>query len=153
LVEFALVLPVFMMVLLGMMTGGLAYSRKLSVSGAAREGARYGATLPITASLPTDAWLTKVATVTVSSGEGELASDKPGQSVCIAYVPGAGSPRRRDQVGTAVSFTDAPCIANDGRAGESRVQVVTKRSSKLEALVWSRDLSLSAQAVARFEAQ
>jgi hypothetical protein len=153
LVEFALVLPVFMMVLLGMMTGGLAYSRKLSVSGAAREGARYGATLPITASLPTDAWLAKVAGVTVSSGEGELAADKPGQSVCVAYVPGAGSPRRRDQVGSAVSFSDAPCIADDGRAGETRVQVVTQRASKLEALVWSRDLALSAQAVARFEAQ
>lgn len=153
LVEFALVLPVFMMLLLGMMTGGLAYNRKLSVSAAAREGARYGATLPITASLPVDAWLTKVALLTVSSGEGELAADKPGQSVCVAYVPGGGTPRRRDQVGTAVSFSDGPCIANDGRAGETRVQVVAARTSKLEALVFSRDLALRAQAVARFEAQ
>src|SRR4051794_13996066 len=61
LVEFVLVLPVFMLLLLGMLTGGLAYSRKLSVAQAAREGARYGATLPITGTLPTDAWLAKVA--------------------------------------------------------------------------------------------
>jgi hypothetical protein len=152
-VEFALVLPVFMMLLLGMLTGGLAYSRKLSVSGAAREGARYGATLPITTSLPTDPWLTKVAQVTVGSGEGELESDEPGQSVCIAYVPGAGSPRRREQVGSAVTFANAPCIADDGRTGETRVQVVTERTSTMEALVFSRDLSLRSQAVARFEAQ
>lgn len=153
LVEFALVLPVFMMLLLGMFTGGLAFSRKTSVSQAAREGARYGATLPITASLPADAWLTKVADLTTASADGELGATQPGQHLCVAYVPGAGPPRRRDQVGTAVSFSNATCVADDGRSGETRVQVVTGRTSKLEALLFSRDLDLAAQAVARFEAQ
>jgi hypothetical protein len=152
LVEFALVLPIFMLLLLGMFTGGLAYSRKTSVSQAAREGARYGATLPITSSLPVDAWLDKVAAITIDSGDGELAPTQLGQSVCVAYVPGAGSPRRRQQVGTAVSFSNGTCIGDDGRAGETRVQIVTHRTSKFEALVFSRDLDLTARAVARFEA-
>jgi len=142
-----------MMVLLGMMTGGLAYSRKLSVTQATREGARFAATLPVTGALPIDPWLDRVAQLTIDSGDGELASDKVGQMVCIAYVPGAGTPRRREQVGTAVIFGNGKCIASDGRDGETRVQVVAKRTSKLEALLFSRDLQLESHAVARFEAQ
>lgn len=152
LVEFALVLPVFMMVVLGMLTGGLAYSRKLSIAQGVREGARFGATLPITASLPVDSWLTRVAGLAESSSDGELTATKPGQFVCVAYVPASGSPRRRQEVGGSVAFTNATCIANDGRAGEARVQVVASRTSKLEALVFSQDLTLDSHAVARFEA-
>lgn len=153
LVEFALILPVFMMLLLGMLTGGLAYSRKLSVAQATREGARYGATLPITATTPVDAWLDKVAALTIASSDGELAATQPGQAVCVAYVPSAGLPRRREQVGTSVSRSSDRCIANDGRDGETRVQVVASRRSTLEALLFSRNLDLRSHAVARFEAQ
>src|SRR5687768_13274185 len=100
LVEFALVLPVFLMLLLGMMTGGLAYSRKLSVAQAAREGARYGATLPITASMPVSAWLPRVGALTISSSDGELQPDRPGRFVCIAHVPASGTPQRWQVSGT-----------------------------------------------------
>ena len=151
LVEFALVLPVFVLLLLGMMTGGLAYSRKLSVASATREGARFGATLPITASLPVNDWLQRVAELTISSSDGELTSDKPGQRVCVAYVPASGAPTRREIVGGAVSVSSGSCIADDGRAGETRVQVVAQRTSTLEALVYSRDLTLQSHAVARYE--
>lgn len=156
--EFALVLPVFMMLLLGMLTGGLTYSRKLSVAQGTREGARYAATLPVTttpstAPLPDDGWLTRVASVTIGSSDAELAADRPGQMVCVAYVTSSGTARRRQQTGTAVFFDNNPCIANDGRAGETRVQVVASRASTLEALVFSRNLDLTSRAVARFEAQ
>ncbi|HUP84127.1 MAG TPA: TadE family protein [Acidimicrobiales bacterium] len=152
LVEFAIVLPVFMMLLLGMMTGGLAYSRKLSVAQAAREGARFGATLPITASLPRDAWLPRVGNLTIASSDGELAPDKAGRSVCIAHVPASGTARKWEVVGTAAPvLADGTCIGADGRNGETRVQVVVGRTSTLEALVFSRDLALESHAVARFE--
>ncbi len=151
--EFALVLPVFMMLLLGMLTGGLTYSRKLSVAQGTREGARYGATLPITATLPVDDWLTQVAGVTIASSDGELAADRPGQMVCVAHVTSSGTARRRQQTGTTVIFDNNPCISDDGRTGETRVQVVARRSSQLEALVFTRTLDLTSQAVARFEAQ
>ena len=152
LVEFALVLPVFLMVVLGMMTGGLAYSRKLSVAQAAREGARYGATLPITAALPVDAWLTKVSDLTIASSDGELTSSKPGRYVCVAYITAGGAATRRQTVGTASPVIEPqPCIADDGRTGEARVQVLARRTSDLEALVFSRNLTLSSHAVARFE--
>jgi hypothetical protein len=152
LVEFALVLPVFLMLLLGMMTGGLAYSRKLSVAQASREGARFGATLPITASNPIGAWLPRVGALTISSSDGELESDKPGRYVCIAHVPASGSAEKWEVTGAGTPVqTSGTCIADDGRAGETRVQVVAQRSSKLEALVFSRDLNVGSHAVARFE--
>lgn len=149
LVEFALVLPVFMMVLLGMFTGGLAYSRKLSIAQAAREGARYGATLPVSGSI--DTWLTNVSDLVMASGDGELAPTRPGQTICVAYVTSAGVARSRQQVGTAVAFTDAPCLTGDGR-NETRVQVLAGRTSTLQALVFSRELVLRSHAVARHEA-
>jgi hypothetical protein len=42
-VEFALVLPLFVTLLLGVFTAGLAYSDQLSISNAVREGSRMGA--------------------------------------------------------------------------------------------------------------
>ena len=153
LVEFALVLPVFLMLLLGMMTGGLAYSRKLSVAQAAREGARFGATLPITASTPTSAWLPRVGALTISSSDGELESDKPGRYVCIAHVPASGAAQKWEVTGSATAvLSSGTCLVDDGRPGETRVQVVARRTSRLEALVFSRELTIGSHAVARFEA-
>lgn len=45
LVEFALVLPVFLLLLLGMMEFGIAFNRQLTLEYATREGARTGAAL------------------------------------------------------------------------------------------------------------
>ena len=46
LVEFALILPLLMMIVFGSLTAGLAYQEKQDLLQIAREGARYGATLP-----------------------------------------------------------------------------------------------------------
>jgi Flp pilus assembly protein TadG len=43
--EFALILPVFIMLVFGVVTGGLAYNDKLSVANAVREGARFGSAI------------------------------------------------------------------------------------------------------------
>ena len=45
LVEFALVLPLVLMLAFGVVTAGLTYNHKIDLTHAAREGARYGATL------------------------------------------------------------------------------------------------------------
>ena len=152
LVEFALVLPLFFMVVLGMLTGGLAYSRKLSIAQATREGARFGATLPISTAVPLTTWLTRVSDLTIVSSDGELSSGKPGRYVCVAYVSASGAATRRTTVGTASPVIETqPCIADDGRSGEARVQVLAQRTSELEVLVYSRNLTLSSHAVARYE--
>lgn len=43
-VEFALVVPVLVMLLLGIVTGGIVYSRAIALTDAVRESARFGAT-------------------------------------------------------------------------------------------------------------
>jgi Flp pilus assembly protein TadG len=43
-VEFALIVPLLVMLLLGTVTGGLAYSKAIGLTNAVREGARFGAT-------------------------------------------------------------------------------------------------------------
>lgn len=145
-------LPVFLMVVLGMLTGGLAYSRKLSIAQGVREGARYGATLPISSSVPLNTWLSRVSDLTIASSDGELTSGRPGRFVCVAYVTASGAATRSQTTGTATPVIESqPCIADDGRSGEARVQVVAQRTSNLEALVFSRDLVLSSHAVARSE--
>jgi Flp pilus assembly protein TadG len=47
-VEFALVLPLLVIVTLGIITGGLSYSNAIGVQNAVREGARFGATGDVT---------------------------------------------------------------------------------------------------------
>jgi Flp pilus assembly protein TadG len=51
LVEFALVVPLLFSLLLGVTTGGQAYAAKISLVGAVREGARFGATLQLGAGI------------------------------------------------------------------------------------------------------
>lgn len=153
LVEFALILPLFFTLMLGMFTGGLAYSRRLSITDASREGARYGATLPLSAEATTDAWLARVAAVAVASSDGEVDASQTTRLVCVSYVPVSGTARRFQLVGTASGVASDGTCFTDGRSNEARVQVVAERTSTLELLVTARDLRLNAQSVARFEAQ
>lgn len=158
LVEFALVLPVFFMLVLGMFTGGLAYNRKLALTQASREAARYGATLPRANFLTVSGWLDAVATVAVKSAEGELNSGVPDRSVCVAYVFQTGTAQsqtwRRVESATALPSYEMnkECFTDGRPLNETRVQVVTARTSKLEALLFSQDLALRSEAVSRFEA-
>jgi Flp pilus assembly protein TadG len=46
-VEFILVLPLLLMLLFGTITGGMLYNQQLTLTQAAREGARFAATLPV----------------------------------------------------------------------------------------------------------
>ncbi len=48
-VEFALVLPILVMLLFGVTTAGLAYNDNLSISNAVREGARFGSAIDYSA--------------------------------------------------------------------------------------------------------
>jgi Flp pilus assembly protein TadG len=149
-VEFVLVFPIFMMLLLGMFTGGIAYSRKLSLAQAVREGARYGATLPTPG---TPAWLNTVAGLTIESSDNELATNQLGRYVCVAYVPASGVINKIEFVQGSSTGTlgTGQCATGDTRS-EARVQVVARRVTKLEALLFSRKLVLQSQTVARFEA-
>ena len=72
-VEFALLFPIFMVLAMGIINGGIAFSRQINVTQAAREASRYGATLSVDASGPGGTggtlatWLGKVETAATES--------------------------------------------------------------------------------------
>jgi Flp pilus assembly protein TadG len=71
-VEFALLFPIFMILALGLINGGLAFSRQINVTQAAREASRFGATYSVTAAGDLATWLTAVDNATCqAAGNGD----------------------------------------------------------------------------------
>lgn len=156
--EAAFITMMLLSLLVGTVTAGVAFSQKTSLQTAAREATRFGATLPVNGDM--NAWLTKVLEVAQSAGGKDLAGTIPGQEICVAYVyPSGATPTDRNTrlmqtggvTGAPTSGASAMCF-DDGRPNdERRVQVVTGRTSKIQAAVFSVDVSLSSQSSARFE--
>src|SRR5258708_38524937 len=87
LVEFALVLPVLLILLYGIVTTGTVYEQKISITAAAREGARYGASLAEDQVFAgTMTWATAVQQVVISRAVGDLGVS--GATVCVSLVEG-----------------------------------------------------------------
>jgi Flp pilus assembly protein TadG len=80
-VEFALVMPLVMVLLLGLVSAGMAWNQKLSLTHAAREGARYGATIPRDQSFTSGTWASNVRSLIVDRSGGELSGSEA--SVCV----------------------------------------------------------------------
>lgn len=138
LVEFVMVLPVLFALLLGITTGGHAYSTKLSVVGAVREGARFGSTLQLT-SLPSavaDFEASVVNRIVASSG-GSLTSAQ----VCVKLVLPVG--------GTACGSTD-PAGAS-AQPSVHLVKVSASTNAKLQFFFFTTNPTLSGRLVARYE--
>lgn len=161
LIEFALLLPLLLMLLLGIVSVGIAYNHQISITHAARESARFAATLPVTnfeaEPVPINAWLDAVATQAVQDAGGSLETSVPGRRVCVAYVhPSATAPAvvttSRVDVGGSVTYPNAPCFADTRPTTERRVQVQVERETDLNVVVFSRTLTLSSEAISRFEA-
>lgn len=123
LVEFAFIFPIFMMVVLGMFSGGQSYNRKISMTNAVAEASRYGATLapgPLVAAPPAacfvvpavsagcgvDEWLSMVAAAVAQNGDGDLDATIDGREICVAYVhPLADATRPHAEVSHMAVFT------------------------------------------------
>ena len=141
--EFALILPVFMCLVLGMITGGILYNRQLQITHAVREGARYGATVPTEESFSSGTWATNVRSVVVDRSDGQLSSSQ----VCVALVSGTSA--------TPVSSSHTTnsgqrCFADTSTDAE-RVQVRASRTGQLEAFFFTRTVNLTANSTAAHE--
>jgi Flp pilus assembly protein TadG len=156
LVEFALILPFFLMLVFGVLSAGQAYNNKLTVVNVAREGARYGAALPQSQCTPTSScsgktWAQAVQAVVAQRSDGSLSTSQ----VCVALV--AGSPAAVVGGSSTASFTtstdgSSPCY-NDGLTdGGTRVQVSATRSGdRITAVLFNIPVTESSSATARFE--
>jgi Flp pilus assembly protein TadG len=155
LVEFALVLPVLLILVLGILTGGLSLSRGLSLSSAAREATRFGATYPTTGGL--NAWLDGVANRAVTEANGDLDSGIASRYLCVAYVsPGTTTNdttymREQSGSGAPVYTANATCFADGRPSDERRVQVLLRRTTVVDTFVTQRTVTVQSQSVGRFE--
>ena len=137
-VEFALVLPLLMSLVLGIYTGGQAYTNKIGVVEAVREGARYGASLPMgtdPGALAT--WKERVRNRVVDASGGDVAA----ADVCVEWVlPGAG---------TLCGLADPSGATNEPTV--HLVKVSATKAAKMEFFFFSRNTTLRGELVARFE--
>jgi len=161
LIELAFALPLIVMLVVGMVSSGIAYNQQLSLTHAAREGGRYAATLPVTnfnaQPDPMAAWLDEITDQTIEDATGSLDAGVPGRYVCVAYVHPNGvvaTDRTARLVdGGSVELGQQCITGGDGRpASERRVQVVVGRDTQFSVVFFSSIIHLDAEGVSRYEA-
>jgi Flp pilus assembly protein TadG len=141
LVEFALVLPLVVSLILGMVSGGAAYNRKVSMSGSVREGSRFGATLDGSAS-----WATYVQTRTAELSANDLTTNQ----VCVALINAATTATVYSASGSGCSSVTAPSTPTTATTG-CVVKIWAARPDQLQALFFTANLTLTTKTVARYE--
>lgn len=153
-VELALVLVLLMMLLVGTVSAAMAFGRGNSIQNAAREASRFGATYPAPDDNPDvdnwGEWLGEVRDVARAAASGDLDASVPGSFICVAHLDGASTESLEDAGGT-VTQPDTECFSDGRPADEPRVQVVVQRDTEFQAIVFSTDVTLSADASARYE--
>jgi Flp pilus assembly protein TadG len=137
-VEFALIVPLLIALLLAITTGGVAYSRSLSLNDAVRAGARFGAT-----TLNSSSWSSTVQNYTASmSGDGLTAGQ-----ICVQLVRGSGSVLQ-SVCGTSVA---APANPAGVASTDCLVKVWAQRPVQFSALFINNQIMLNRSAVLRYE--
>ena len=121
-VEFALLLPLVMALLLGVFTGGHAYFQKISLVDAARDGARYGASLKVPPGGIAD-WRQAVRNRVADLSGGQVTSAQ----VCADLVTPTGT-------NTACGVADPPGAASDPTSllPASVVKVSVVKATRIE---------------------
>ena len=158
-VEFALVLPILVVLVFGIFTVGMAFNLKLVSNHAARDAARFGATLPFeddgSGGMARE-WFVDVRDRAVEAGEGHYGdttgasfAGADGAAICVGYNDGTDW---RSYTWTGSTETDATsaCYAED-LTGE-RVQVHLQHDAAYNIVFLPPStLTLTSEAVARFE--
>jgi Flp pilus assembly protein TadG len=144
LVEFALILPLLAMIVFGSLTAGLAYQEKQDLLQIAREGARYGATLPS----GTTGWATAIQSLVEDRSTENIA---PGD-ICVALVTGSDGTLAGVSGHYVNTFnTNNTCFAQTSSDIGERVQVAVRGTSEIQAIVYTWSVDLAGKATAKFE--
>ena len=154
LVEFAIILPVFAMLIFGMISAGLALNDKQQITHATREGARFGATVPAGQTFASGTWASNVRQLIVDRSTGALTTG----DVCVSLVEGSGATLTVVNGSSNYSTSgSSPCIpgqtypvtSND--AGR-RVQVTAAKPAEINlALFGKQTIQINVDATARSE--
>ncbi|HEX7277162.1 MAG TPA: TadE family protein [Acidimicrobiales bacterium] len=142
-VEMAIVLPLFAALVLGIFSGGAAYAQKISVVDAAREGARYGASMRSDAAAGgLSTWRQNVIDRIVQVSGGQVAA----ADVCVDLVTPTGS-------NMTCGVPDPPGASSDPTvlAPARLVKVRVTRATKIEFVVHTLHPTITSKVVARYE--
>jgi Flp pilus assembly protein TadG len=157
-VEMAIVLPVLLILLLGMVSGAAAWHQSQSIGHGGQVAARWASTVPLPESDDDmDDWLDSVIDRAVASSAGAMDPGVDGRAVCVAYVDPAGAApdqtasRTMDAAGTRTSDT-TECFADGQGTTDVRVQVVMERAGFIDIGFHRQPLTLEREVVYRFEA-
>ena len=152
LVEFALIFPFLAMLLFGMLTGGMVLNRRMAISQASREGARYGATVASDQCTPVTncggrSWAQQVRSVAVSRASGSV----PAANVCVALVEGPGTAPVPLSLSHTTKSTLTPCYIDQSADTGKRVQVVITFTDKIEAVVTRVPVTVTSRSTSKHE--
>ena len=156
-VELALILPVFMMLLLGIISAGTVYNNQLSLSHAAREGARYGAILAPEQSFTTGTWASNTQARVLARAAGAL--DSTTATTCVSLVTGS-TPQtytgNHDALWYSTTSNGAPCDPTDTYSTTTnddglRIQVVVTRLDRWDIGLTSQTVTLRSSVVLQSE--
>lgn len=154
-IEFAIVLPLLVMLLFGIITGGQAYNLNNSMNNGGREAARYASTRAVDGNMA--GFLNAVADTARDSTSGAMDATVPGQRICVAYVFPDGTAavdrttRLVEIAGARTITVGTPCRTDGRPSYERRIQVVLQRDAELEAVVYSQTLNLETTSITRYE--
>jgi Flp pilus assembly pilin Flp len=154
-VEFALLLPVLIILLFGTMYGASLFNTQQTITQAARDGARFGATLPFSAATgdpaespeppPPTAWFDEVAQRALSVIETDRPLTPGDPEVCVRFYKSNTEHWAR---GDACPDANTDTVGAQG----PRVEVNVTRPGRLELGVASTPtITVRGYAVARFE--
>lgn len=162
-VEFALLFPIFIIVVMGMISAGTAFSKQINIVQASRETSRFGATLTYnaaagggTSGTVTD-WLNKVSAV--GQAAAGPSSDPIGghNRLCVAMIDltDLAVPALTRMVDGGVAETGKTC-APDGTSynanlGPKYVQVALERQTNFFAVFVNKDLTLRSASTTPYE--
>jgi len=170
-VEFAILAPLFFMITFGAITAAITFYNQNQITTAAREGARYGATLRTTDTVTPAGcagaqgflWACSVLNVTVNAAFGDLGPTVTGRYVCVSLVTGSGAGTIYNPGGApgnygaqvtgngAVTLRSTPCYNDGGADGNQRVQVVTQKQGQINAVLFQVTPNITAHASAKHE--
>jgi hypothetical protein len=139
------------MLVLGVMSAGIALSKQINIIQAARETSRYASTLSFQAAGgDVDAWLAAVSNAADATAGPADAPIGGYDYRCVAYVEIGGLQRRIENSGPPQNDT---CATPDSALGPAYVQVVLQRNTDFIALFINPTITLSASSVTPFEAR
>lgn len=159
-VEFALIFPILVILLLGVTTAGIAYSRSVGVTNAVREGARFGATTLVVPSASPNYtnWANDVIAQVRAT---QFDDDSNETKICVQLWkvgtgPGTGRLGGNCSTGTPtlaepVLASDEPVVPSGLTSGQCVVRVVAARRLSINIVFASWTPTYQSDAVARYE--